>query len=133
MLAGEVIQPLLSVEEPNAPQESDTGCVEKREEQMGIFQVIDKLEEVVDALLNTKASTRIHTGEKPFSCSRCTKYFSRASNLESHLIIHTGVKPFSCSQCEKSFARLGSLRIHKRFHTGEKPFSCFQCKNRLQV
>jgi hypothetical protein len=38
MLAAEVIQPLLSVEEPNAPQES----VEKQEEQMGIFQVIDK-------------------------------------------------------------------------------------------
>ncbi len=44
MLVAEVIQPLLSVVEPNAPQESDTDCVEKREEQMGIFQIIDKLE-----------------------------------------------------------------------------------------
>ena len=43
MLAEEVIQPLLSVEEPNASQESDTDCVEKQEEQMGIFQIIDKL------------------------------------------------------------------------------------------
>jgi hypothetical protein len=37
MLAAEVIQPLLSVEEPNAPQESDTDCVEKREKQMEIL------------------------------------------------------------------------------------------------
>ncbi len=69
MLAAEVIQHLLSVEEPNAPQESDTDCVEKREEQMGIFQVIDKLEEVVDALLNTKSPTKTRTGEKLLSRS----------------------------------------------------------------
>ncbi len=43
MLAAEEIQPQLSVEEPNAPQKSATDCVEKQEEQMGIFQIIDKL------------------------------------------------------------------------------------------
>jgi uncharacterized Zn-finger protein len=91
MLAAEVIQPQLSVEEPNAPQESDTDCVEKQEEQMGIFQIIDKLEEVVDALLNTKSPTRTHTGEKEklFSCSECTKSFAQARNLRTHQRIHT--------------------------------------------
>ncbi len=87
MLAAEVIQPLLSVEEPNAPQESDTVCVEKREEQMGIFQVINKLEEVVDALLNTKSPTRTRTGKKLFSCSQCTKSFAKAGNLRTHQIV----------------------------------------------
>jgi hypothetical protein len=38
MVAEEVIPPLLSVEEANAPDEPDSGCVEKQEEQMGIFQ-----------------------------------------------------------------------------------------------
>ncbi len=61
MLAEEVIQPLLSVEEPNASQESDTDCVEKQEEQMGIFQTLDRLEEAVDALLNAKSSASSNT------------------------------------------------------------------------
>jgi uncharacterized Zn-finger protein len=127
MLAAEVIQPLLSVEEPNAPQKSDTDCGEKQEEQMGIFQVIDKLEEVVDALLNTKSSTRTRTGKKLFSCSQCTKSFAQAGHLRTHQRFHTGEKPFSCSQCTKSFAQVGHLRTHQRVHTGEKPFSCPLC------
>ena len=48
------LQPLLSVEEAISPDEPDSGCVEKQEEQMGIFQTLDRLEKVVDALLNTK-------------------------------------------------------------------------------
>ena len=127
MLAAEVIQPLLSVEEPNAPQESDTDCVEKQEEQMGIFQVIDKLEEVVDALLNTKSPTKTRTGEKLLSRSQCTKSFAQAGDLRRHQRVHTGEKRFSCSQCTKSFALSGQLRKHQRIHAGEKPFSCSQC------
>ena len=38
-MAAEVIPPLLSVEEANALDEPD--CVEKQEEQMGIFQTLD--------------------------------------------------------------------------------------------
>ncbi len=48
--------PLLSVEEVFSPDEPDSDCVEKQEEQMGIFQTLDRLEEAVDALLNTKSS-----------------------------------------------------------------------------
>jgi hypothetical protein len=61
MMAVEVIPPLLSVEEANAPDEPDSGCVEKQEEQMGIFQTLDRLEEAVDALLNTKSSASSST------------------------------------------------------------------------
>ena len=50
----EVILPLLSVEEAISPDEPDSGSFEKQEEQMGIFQTLDRLEKVVDALLNTK-------------------------------------------------------------------------------
>ncbi len=31
----------LSVEKANAPDEPDSGCVEKQEEQMGIFQTLE--------------------------------------------------------------------------------------------
>ena len=54
--AGEVIPPLLSVEEANAPDEPDSDSVENQEKQMGIFQILDRLEEAVDALLNTESS-----------------------------------------------------------------------------
>jgi hypothetical protein len=43
-VAAEVIPPLLSVEEEaNARNEPDFDCVEKQEEQMGIFQTLDRL------------------------------------------------------------------------------------------
>ncbi len=55
-VAAEVIPPLLSVEEANALDEPDSDCVEEQEEQMGIFQTLDRLEEAVDALLKTKSA-----------------------------------------------------------------------------
>jgi hypothetical protein len=61
MVAEEVIPPLLSVEEANAPDEPNSGCVETQEEQMGIFQTLDRLEEAVDALLNAKSAASSST------------------------------------------------------------------------
>ncbi len=37
MMAEEAIPPLLSVEEENASDGPDSDCIEKQEEQMGIF------------------------------------------------------------------------------------------------
>jgi hypothetical protein len=73
MMAEEVIPPLLSVEEANAPDEPDSGCVEKQEEQMGIFQTLDRLEEAVDALLNAKSSASSSTLQHPFESKEFQK------------------------------------------------------------
>merc|ERR1712030_76042 len=36
----------------------------------------------------------IHTGKRPYHCSKCDKVFSLRGNVICHLIIHTGEKPF---------------------------------------
>ena len=81
MVAEEVIPPLLSVEEAISPDEPNSDCVEKQEEQMGIFQTLDRLEEAVDALLNTKSSASSNTlqhylkeknPKKLINCTICT-------------------------------------------------------------
>jgi hypothetical protein len=61
MVAEEVISPQFSVEGANAPDVPDSNCVEKQEEQMGILQTLDRLEEAVDALLNKKSSASSNT------------------------------------------------------------------------
>ena len=130
-LEAEVIPVLHSVAEANASDESD-GVAKQEDEQIGIFQILDKLEEAVDALLNTSSSLtlphlEVRTKQKPYGCSLCTKSFSYKRNLKIHMRVHTGEKPFSCSQCTKSFAAKNDMKKHLKVHTGEKPYSCSQC------
>ncbi len=74
MVAEEVIPPLLSVEEAISPDEPNSDCVEKQEEQMGIFQTLDRLEEAVDALLNKKSSASSNTLEHHFKVKNSKKW-----------------------------------------------------------
>ncbi|NWQ85003.1 ZN787 protein, partial [Columbina picui] len=54
-------------------------------------------------------------------CNGCKKRFSHKNKLLQHQRIHTREKPFTCTECGKSFSWKSTLLEHQRLHTGEKP------------
>ncbi len=70
---------------------------------------------------------RSHTGQKPHSCSECTKSFAQLGALQRQFRVHNGGKPVSFPYCTKSVSESGHLQTYVRIHTGEKPFGCLAC------
>lgn len=49
----------------------------------------------------------------------CEKGFSTNGVLKNHLRIHTGEKPFACSKCSAKFTELSNLNKHMTVHSSK--------------
>jgi len=66
----------------------------------------------------------VHTGEG-LKCKFCPKVFERPGLRRVHEQLHT--KPFKCDSCDASFGRKSNLIGHQRIHRGERPYICDLC------
>lgn len=57
---------------------------------------------------NLDRHARLHTGHKPYVCSKCGKAFSRKDHLTNHAAKHA----FKCGKCLKRFVDRESLKSH---------------------
>ncbi|CAL1274910.1 unnamed protein product [Larinioides sclopetarius] len=53
---------------------------------------------------------------KMFGCSRCPYITTRMDNLRRHELVHTGDRPFKCTLCSRSFTQNTHLKKHIRTH-----------------
>ncbi|ETS78813.1 hypothetical protein PFICI_08666 [Pestalotiopsis fici W106-1] len=55
-------------------------------------------------------------------CTLCSKSYTRAHALRSHLRTHSNERPFICTICEKAFARENDRKRHEKLHWSMKEF-----------
>ena len=63
---------------------------------------------------------RLHTGLRPYRCTRCNAHFSRSDHLATHIRTHTGEKPYTCPKCSYTACRRDMITRHFKVHVKQK-------------
>ncbi|CAL1579097.1 unnamed protein product [Knipowitschia caucasica] len=79
------------------------------------FSLLPNLSHVQDGAYNFSAARRsLSASYGGFRCDQCGKTFTVKWRLISHQSVHTGAKPFSCSKCGTRFSRRDSCVRHEK-------------------
>jgi len=69
----------------------------------------------------------IHTNQRPYACTQCTKSFRTKGCLVQHMLVHGDEYKYTCQYCGKKSKKLTTHVNHVNIHTDTKPYKCPDC------